>query len=150
MSQMGQEDSLRFMGAAVHTFCLQSQVPFESYSCLSVHKFSRIPWVQNSYLVLTWIRCCPTLIVRLQHFIHAVMQIPEPFYIWHTQPNKVMTKPIFAQWIVILWFWQSIILGFGCGKHYCDILIHIICYNLGPSKSLALPLFHSLTGCDTT
>ena len=28
--------------------------------------------------------------------------------------------------------------------------IHTIYSALGPSKSLALPLFHSLTGCDTT
>jgi len=40
--------------------------------------------------------------------------------------------------------------GFGCGKNYRDIPVHEICSSLGPSKSLALPLFHSLTGCDTT
>ena len=39
--------------------------------------------------------------------------------------------------------------GFGCGKNYRDIPVHAICSSLGPYKSLALPLFHSLTGCDT-
>lgn len=40
--------------------------------------------------------------------------------------------------------------GFGSGKHYRDIPVHTICSEIGPSKAKALPLFHSLTGCDTT
>jgi hypothetical protein len=40
--------------------------------------------------------------------------------------------------------------GFGTGKRYRDIPDHVLNSNLGPSKSPALPLFHSLTGCDTT
>ena len=41
--------------------------------------------------------------------------------------------------------------GFGTGNHYRNITIHTIRSNIGPLlKSLALPLFHSLTGCDTT
>ena len=38
---------------------------------------------------------------------------------------------------------------FGSGKIYRDIFVHIPHQKLGRSKSLALPLFHSLTGCDT-
>ena len=30
-----------------------------------------------------------------------------------------------------------------------DIPIHDICSDLGPSRSMALPLFHAITGCDT-
>ena len=41
-------------------------------------------------------------------------------------------------------------IGFGSGKNYRDIPVHSIHSQLGPSKSLALPLFHALTGCDTT
>ena len=41
-------------------------------------------------------------------------------------------------------------IGFGSGKSYRDIPVHIILAQLGPSKSLALPLFHALTSCDTT
>ena len=41
-------------------------------------------------------------------------------------------------------------IGFGCGKSYRDIPVHEIHNALGPQKSLALPLFHALTGCDTT
>ena len=39
---------------------------------------------------------------------------------------------------------------FGSGKKVRDIPIHDICTNLGPSRCLALPLFHATTGCDTT
>ena len=38
---------------------------------------------------------------------------------------------------------------FRSGKSYRDIPVHIPHQQLGPSKSVALPLFHSLTGCDT-
>ena len=41
-------------------------------------------------------------------------------------------------------------IGFGSGKSYRDIPVHSILAQLGPSKSLALLLFHALTGCDTT
>ena len=37
----------------------------------------------------------------------------------------------------------------GSGKKVRDIPIHEICAQIGPSKSLALPLFHAITGCDT-
>jgi len=36
-------------------------------------------------------------------------------------------------------------IGFGTGKHYRDIAIHIIHAELGTSRSRALPLFHALT-----
>ena len=39
---------------------------------------------------------------------------------------------------------------FGSGKKVRDITIHDICAHLGPSRSLTLPLFHAITGCDTT
>jgi len=38
----------------------------------------------------------------------------------------------------------------GPGKHFQYILINTICEALGPRKAKALPLFHALTGCDTT
>ena len=41
-------------------------------------------------------------------------------------------------------------IGFGTGKKYCDIPVHSIYESLGSVRSLALPLFQSLTGCDTT
>ena len=40
--------------------------------------------------------------------------------------------------------------AFGMGKHFQSLSINSICYCLGEEKSWALPLFHALTGCDTT
>ncbi len=40
-------------------------------------------------------------------------------------------------------------IAFGTGKSYRYIGTHSIFSNIGPEKSLALPMFHSLTGCDT-
>ena len=40
--------------------------------------------------------------------------------------------------------------AFGTGKHFDYWHINTICHNLGKERSLALPFFHSFTGCDTT
>ena len=42
-------------------------------------------------------------------------------------------------------FW----LAFGTGKHFRYLAAHKIAAGLGPERSLALPMFHALTGCDT-
>jgi len=61
---------------------------------------------------------------------------------------------MFARWTVLfkslglseLW------VSFGSENNYYDISVHTIYsyIDIGPEKSLALPLFHSLTGSDTT
>ena len=38
---------------------------------------------------------------------------------------------------------------FGLGKNVRHIPAHAVAASLGPSRSLALPMFHALTGCDT-
>ncbi len=40
-------------------------------------------------------------------------------------------------------------LAFGAGKHLRYIAAHQVAACLGSEKSLALPMFHALTGCDT-
>ena len=40
-------------------------------------------------------------------------------------------------------------IGFGSGKNFKMIPVHAVANQLGPRKCLALPLFHSFTGCDT-
>ena len=40
-------------------------------------------------------------------------------------------------------------LAFGTGKNFRYLSAHQIAVFLGPGKSLALPIFHALTGCDT-
>lgn len=40
-------------------------------------------------------------------------------------------------------------LAFGTGKNFCYLAAHQMAASLGPKMSCALPMFHSLTGCDT-
>ena len=40
-------------------------------------------------------------------------------------------------------------IAFGCGKDFKNIPAHEICASLGPERSLALPVFHTYTGCGT-
>ena len=40
--------------------------------------------------------------------------------------------------------------GFGTGRNFSFICINIICAGLGEARSRSLPVFHALTGCDTT
>ncbi len=40
-------------------------------------------------------------------------------------------------------------IAFGTGKHFRFLPIHELADTLGPQKCIALPFFHSLTGCDT-
>ena len=40
-------------------------------------------------------------------------------------------------------------LAFGTGKHFRYIAAHRIANVLGPEKSVTLPMFHAITGCDT-
>ena len=55
----------------------------------------------------------------------------------------VVTYTVLAKSIDNLW------LAFGTGKNFRYIPVHEIAMTLGPQKSLALPFFHSFTGCDT-
>ena len=41
-------------------------------------------------------------------------------------------------------------IAFGVGKSYRFLSINTICSTLGELKPQALPIFHALTGCDTT
>ena len=44
---------------------------------------------------------------------------------------------------------EELWIAFGSGRNFHYIPVHTTASNLGPSKSLALPAFHALTGCDT-
>ncbi|KAL7395746.1 hypothetical protein ABVT39_022389 [Epinephelus coioides] len=41
-------------------------------------------------------------------------------------------------------------IAFGVRRHFRYIAAHAIAHSLGPSKAMALPAFHALTGCDTS
>ena len=99
----------------------------------------------------------------LQHFSRESIprRTPGSSCIWHMPQSRVIQQPMFARWTAMSWFWQS---SFSRPSAYRSsgwalvaenitvrcIPVHAIYSNLVPSKSLALPLFHSLTGCDTT
>lgn len=51
-----------------------------------------------------------------------------------------------SQQIGLLQLW----VGLVSSKYYHDIPVHEVYSQLDPQKSLALPLFHALSGCDTT
>lgn len=53
--------------------------------------------------------------------------------------NLLSTYPSTEIWI-----------AFGAGKAFTYLHINSICHSMGETKSLALPVFHSFTGCDTT
>lgn len=40
--------------------------------------------------------------------------------------------------------------GFGTGRNFSFISINVIYAGLGDARSTSLPVFHALTGCDTT
>ena len=44
---------------------------------------------------------------------------------------------------------DEIWIPFGTGKHIRYLPVHSIAEQLGPQRSKALPMFHSITGCDT-
>ena len=41
-------------------------------------------------------------------------------------------------------------IAFGVGKNFRFYSVNLICTNIGEAMSLLLPVFHALTGCDTT
>ena len=45
---------------------------------------------------------------------------------------------------------SDIWVAFGTGKHFKYVHINSVCSTLGKEKCIALPAFHSFTGCDTT
>ena len=53
--------------------------------------------------------------------------------------NLTVIQPLADIWV-----------AFGMGKHYRFYSINALCSSLGAERSHALPVFHALSGCDTT
>ena len=81
----------------------------------------------------------------LLHLAHAAEQGHTCAYVRTVDSDVVVLAIRFFDTLGLSKLW----VGFGSGKKYRDIPVHTIGSSLGRSKSLALPLFHSLTGCDT-
>ena len=83
------------------------------------------------------------------HLKHGVQQGHEYVFIRTVDSDVLVLAISFfqeLQQIGLIQLW----VGLASGKHYRDIPVHEISSLLGPQKSLALPLFHALSGCDTT
>ena len=80
------------------------------------------------------------------HLAHAAAHGHHKAYVRTVDSDVVVIAIHFFSTLGLSELW----VGFGSGKTLRDIPIHDICSQLEPSRSLALPLFHAITGCDTT
>ena len=80
------------------------------------------------------------------HIAHASGQGHQTAYVRTVDSDIVVLVIRFFPTLGLVELW----VGFGSGKKLRDIPIHDICSDLGPSRSVALPVFNAITGCDTT
>ena len=80
------------------------------------------------------------------HLMHAVSQSYTDAYVRTVSSDVVVLAIAFFDQFCLSKLW----IGVGTGKHCRDIPVHDIKSALGPTRLLARPLFHSLSGCDTT
>ena len=78
--------------------------------------------------------------------MHAVRQSYIVAYVWTVNSDIVVLAIAFFDQLRLSKSWICV----GTGKHCRDILVHDIKSSLGPTRLLALPLFHSLSSCYTT
>ena len=79
------------------------------------------------------------------HVADAVMQGFNKILVRTVDTDVVVIAVAALQQIGNMELW----IAFGSGKDFHYIPAHDICSSLGPQKSLALPVFHAFTGCDT-
>ena len=82
----------------------------------------------------------------LLHLAHASMHGHNKAYVRTVDSDIVILAISFFSQLDLRELW----IGFGSGRNYRDIPIHEISRQLGEPRSMALPLFHALSGCDTT
>jgi hypothetical protein len=85
------------------------------------------------------------------HVLHAIQV---------EQAKSVLVRTVDTDVVVILvgtfYNLKSIVpdldlwVAFGMGRNFSYININTICVSLGEARSRSLPVFHALTGCDTT
>lgn len=82
----------------------------------------------------------------LLHAFHAVQEGHESVMIRTVDTDVLVLAVGFYHEIKSKYLWVA----FGTGKNFSFIPAHEIAEGLGPRKSVCLPMFHALTGCDTT
>ena len=80
------------------------------------------------------------------HLAHAATQGHTTAYVCTVDSDVVVLAIRFFESLSLSELWVDV----GTGRNYRDIRIHTLYSDIGLLKSLALPLFHSLTECDTT
>ena len=80
------------------------------------------------------------------HLAHASSQGHRRAYVRTVDSDIVVLVMAFFDQLHFSEIW----IGFGSGKSFRDIPVHDLHSKLGSSRSRALPLFHALSGCDTT
>ena len=80
------------------------------------------------------------------HLMHAVSQSYTDAYVRTVDSDIVVLAIAFFDQLRLSKLW----IGVGTGKHCGDIPVQDIKSALGPTRSLALQLFHALSSCDTT
>ena len=80
------------------------------------------------------------------HLMHAASQSYTDAYVRTVDSDIVVLAIAFFDQLRL----SKLRIGVGTGKHCRDTPVHDIKSALGPTRLLALPLFHSLSSCDTT
>jgi hypothetical protein len=84
------------------------------------------------------------------HVIHALAQGASTVQV-RTGDTDVVVILIGKFHDILLLYPQAVIwVAFGMGKDFCFFHINDICASLGKDWSQSLPVFHAMTGCDTT
>ena len=85
----------------------------------------------------------------LLHLYSAVMDNHKKTYI-RTVDSDVVVICIHVFHKLVLYGLVELWIGFGSGKYYKDIPIHLVVNELGAEKCAAITFFHAFTGCDVT
>jgi hypothetical protein len=79
------------------------------------------------------------------HVADAVLRGFNKFLVRTVDTDVVVLAVAAVQELGLIEIW----IAFGTGKDFRYVPVHEIAASLGPRKSLALPMFHAFTGCDT-
>ena len=84
------------------------------------------------------------------HLQETLMNVHTNFYVRTVDTDVVAI--LIGKFHHFVSFCQSlnIWVAFGASKYFTYYHINAICQKLGIERSIALPVFHSFTGCDTT
>jgi len=83
------------------------------------------------------------------HILHALEQGIKSIVVQTMDTNVIVLADVFFELTAnkpLAGIWVA----FGTGKNFRMCSINAICTYLGEARARALPIFHALTGCDTT